>query len=538
MKLSVRRVWGRLGSPVRDDSGFSLIEAVVALFVAAVAFTGLAVAGLSAVKGTLVSRQNQQASDFMAREMEAARALDFGSLANVAADIAADPAVDTCSGKPCIDPGTGTKEIIWTGAPGTVGAIKNIQTVSGGESNQTDFTIRTYVTKPTDTYGADYRRVTVIAEWSVYGTQRERRISSIVAFSQLGLPLPVFKLTPQGSTSMSVNPPAQAVFGFKLTNQGAPDRFSLTEDDAESWTWVYDNGDGVFDPASDTTAVEDTNGDGVRDTGRLNPNGSTAFWVVRDVTTLGTTTTTWSATSVAQPGSDGGTQTASTTVTGTSGAVTPTPTVTPTTPPPSSDCPPSGGEPSPTAATGYTSTTYTLHNLSTPGNSTAQALLDLSKNGAVATSLYEYSTDIAAGQPGRVLTVGGTFSSGTPAQRADWRAPVGRKAYSGTATVSLWVAAPVGDTVTSVNLTAYVYKWVKVGGTYSATQMAAVPLTVNPFSCSGFQKVTGVSPSFTEAQLPNNSELGVRIVNTGTASVRIAYDVAGSYPATLVVPEK
>ena len=170
MTSLLRHVRARLRRPVRDDSGFSLIEAVVALFVAAVAFAGLAAAGLSSVKGTLVARQNQQAADFMARELERARALDFGGLANVAADLAGDPYLSTCSGKPCIDPGTGNKEIVYTGPTGSGGAIsEHVKTVGGAEANFSDFTIRTYVTQPADSYGAEYRRVTVFANWSAYG---------------------------------------------------------------------------------------------------------------------------------------------------------------------------------------------------------------------------------------------------------------------------------------------------------------------------------------------------------------------------------
>jgi hypothetical protein len=32
--------------------------------------------------------------------------------------------------------------------------------------------------------------------------------------------------------------------------------------------------------------------------------------------------------------------------------------------------------------------------------------------------------------------------------------------------------------------------------------------------------------------------LGIRLWNTGTSPARIAYDVAGDFPATLVLPEK
>jgi Tfp pilus assembly protein PilV len=526
--------------PVRDDSGFSLIEAVVALFVAAVAFTALAAASLSAVKGSMTARQNQQAADFMARELEAARLLDFGSLANVASDLAGDPDISTCAGKPCIDPGTGTKEPIYTGATGSGGGVNpHIKTVTGGTANNSTFLVKTYVTTPSDAYGSDYRRVSVTAEWNAYGKHRERTISSIVAFSQRGLPLPVFKITPLGSTTQDVNPGVEVVYGFRVTNQGAPDRFNLTENTpAAGWTWVYDDGDGVWNKALDTGTIADTNGDSVRDTGRLNPNGYKIFWAYYTPTAVGTVLTTWSATSVAQAAATGGTQTVLTTTKVATGVITPTPTTTSTPPTPATDCGPASPPPTATAASGYTTKSYTLHNSTTPGNTTAGTLLSMNTSSPYASLLYQYSTDVATANPGRVLTTGGTFASGSNAQRLDWRYPVGKKAYSGTATMTLWVASPVGSPITSVGLTAYVYTWKKTGSSYAAASVATIPLTISPFSCTGFQRVDGASATFTVPQLGQNDEIGVRVVNTGTSAVRVAYDVVSVYPSALVLPEK
>ncbi len=300
---------------------------------------------------------------------------------------------------------------------------------------------------------------------------------------------------------------------------------------------MYDAGSGSFD-AEDTVNVVDTNGDGIRDTGRLNPNDSKLIWVYRTITTTGSVATNWSATSVAQASADGGIQTVATTSNGVTGSVTPSPTATPTPTTPATDCTTSVPDPTPTASAGFTKTTYYLHNLATPANSTAQVVLDMTKSAPTTTTLYNYSTDVATGSSGRTLTTGGTFASGTAAGRGDWRYPVGKKAFSGTATLSLWVAPPVAATASDVNLTAYVYTWVKSGSSYTATAIATIPLTASPFTCTGFQKVSGVSAAFTQAQLANNSEVGVRIVNTGTAPVRLAYDVTGLYPANLVLPEK
>ena len=85
------------------------------------------------------------------------------------------------------------------------------------------------------------------------------------------------------------------------------------------------------------------------------------------------------------------------------------------------------------------------------------------------------------------------------------------------------------------------YKYTKVGNSYAATPLTTIPLTISPFSCSGFQQVGGQAPISVptngSSSLGTNDWIGVRIVNSGTASARIAYDVLSVYPAAVVLPE-
>ncbi len=99
----------------------------------------------------------------------------------------------------------------------------------------------TYITRPADST-ADYKRVTVVAKWQVAGHQRERAVSSLVTVTDRGLPLPVFKLTPLGGTSASVNPDTDVPFGFELTNQGAPDRWNLSFTGSAPTKWTLYRG--------------------------------------------------------------------------------------------------------------------------------------------------------------------------------------------------------------------------------------------------------------------------------------------------------
>ena len=542
-----------------DDSGFTLLEAVVSLMVATVAFTALAAGAMSAIHGTLAGRQNQQAADFMGREIEKLRLVDFGGLANVDnAELAADSAVSNCSGYKCVDPGNGTQERIVTDPGGSVSDHE--YEVSGTTANQTKYTVKVYVTAPDWSQRDYYRRLTVKVSWQDGTTTRHRSDSTMVAYTQRGLPLPVFKLSPAGSTSTSVNPGAVVVYGMTVNNQGAPDRFDLTKSDSWAWRWYFDNGDGIYDESVDAVtaqAVTDTDGNGVIDTGRLDPNGSVKIWIVYDTTGITlpsdphTYDTVITATSVAQPLAVGGAKTLPFATTVGTGVVTATPTPTGTgsstptpSPSPATDCT-AASSATGSAAASYTLRSYTLHNDSTPSDTAAQQTLSMAVTAPYASSLRMYSTDVLANQPGRVLLTGGTAfpSSGPtdPSRVADWRFPVGRKAYSGNAAVNIWVAPTVGGTLAAANLTAYVYKYTKVGSSYAATSLTTIPLTISPFSCTGFQQVGGQAaisvPKTGSSSLGTNDWIGVRIVNSGTASVRIAYDVLSVYPAAVVLPE-
>lgn len=542
--------WYRRGPGLRgDDSGFSLIEAVVALMIATVAFTALAAGAMSAIRASLTSRQSQQAADLMAQRIEELRLVDFGGLAisDTAPDLASDPAITPCSGGPwqCVDVGTGTEERLYTKAGGAI--TDHLTTVQSDTTNRTSFTVATYVTAPNWAQREYFRRLTVVVTWQDGEIVRSRSDSSVVTYTQRGLPLPVFKLTPVGPTTQAVNPGATVVFGLAVTNQGAPDRFSLSEDDAYTWDWFFDDGDGVYNSATDTTAVTDTDGNGVIDTGKIDPNGVVRVWLVRTIPSTAseeTINTVVSGTSVSQPLADGGVQTAPFQTQVVFGTVTATPTTTATATSPVTDCAPASTAVG-SADSGYTSRSYTLHNAATPGDTTAQQTLTMAVTAPYATTLYEYSTDVQLAQPGRILLPGGVaFPAGStdPIRVADWRFPVGAKAYSGTAAVNLWVAPPVGGALSSVSLKAYVYKYTKVGSSYAATQLVEIPLSVPVFTCTGLQQVGGTAavsvPTNGSGSLGPNDWMGLRVVNAGTSPVRIAYDVQSLYAASLALPEK
>ena len=79
-----------------DDSGFTLVEAVVALFVLGIIFTALAAAAMGSLRASLNSRAEQQAIDFATEALEKARQADYYALGHDAADVSSDTARHPC----------------------------------------------------------------------------------------------------------------------------------------------------------------------------------------------------------------------------------------------------------------------------------------------------------------------------------------------------------------------------------------------------------------------------------------------------------
>ena len=283
---------GRERASASGDSGFTLVEAVVALFVLGVIFTALAAAAIGSLRASMSARVEQQAIDFATEALEKARTADYYTLANVSADVSSDPRISACGTTYCIDPGTGTAEPLVLSAGGSVSP--HVNQVSVSLSNEVPITLSTYVSEPADAT-ADYKRITVMASWSMGSIARERSVTSLVTLTTRGLPLPVFKLTPIGGTSVSVNPDSWVPFAFELTNQGAPDRWNLTSTGSAAglWSFYRDDGDGIYEyPGSPSecsgtcdSILTNTNpsGDAIVDTGRIDPTASIVFWAVRNV---------------------------------------------------------------------------------------------------------------------------------------------------------------------------------------------------------------------------------------------------------------
>ena len=542
--------------PGTSDDGFTLVEMIVAMLLATIVFTALAGAAMAGLRATVASRQNQQATDFMTRDLERSRLVDFAALGHTATDLVGDPLVVSC-GAPatsCVDVDPGPAVLFEPLVVLPLGAAIDDHTTTPStatESNATAYTVSTYVTRVAGQDPALVRRVTVHVTWTAYGQQRTRTTSSLLSAGNRGLPLPRFTLTPVGySPPLTVNPGAQAVFAARLTNQGATDRWSLTTSGPPAWELRLDDGDGAYSSTTDLP-LTDTDADGTADTGVLRPAGSVAVWLVRTTgtTETGSSAVALTATSVGQPASATATQSLSYSLVVQGGVITPTPTASPSSGG-AEDCStayPDGdldlGGPLSTPTGGYSLVARSLHNDAVPGTPTpARAQLVMNTAAAYASSLVNYSTDVDATGSGRVLRTRGAAGPAGPLAETDphyyaqWRHQVGNRAVTvdGDSRLRVWVKAPTGEAV--------FLRWALFtatsGGTPQVGQVVDRSAVLSGWSCAGFREVVLDSGDITPLTVPKNGYLGVRLASTGPSDVRIAYDVAGAYPASFAVGEK
>ena len=266
-----------------NESGISLVEIMVALALASGVLMALALATIGGVKGTLLSRQNQLAGDMVNQGLERVRALDFADVSMVSTDpsISTDPRISL--GK--FDPGTGTAEGLIYAPVGTLNPHKTTET-----HNSQSYDVWRYVTQPSG-LAAGTRRLTVVVTWSSQGRTHERQASTFVTATRRGLPLPRFLLAFSSPSSQSKGVGTTVSYGLRLKNYGARDAWNITSA-AGTWSYVVDtNKNGLLD-ATETTALTDSDADGVLDTGPVEVNSE--VFVVASETVAGPVGATYS----------------------------------------------------------------------------------------------------------------------------------------------------------------------------------------------------------------------------------------------------
>lgn len=503
----------RAQSSAREQSGFSLVETVIAITIAAVMLTALGGVLTTSMLTGLFARQSQNAIDLASETLEGYRALGYQALAMDPNKIAgSDPELGGTNQNPTFDPGNvASPEPL---ARLANGAVDHQQAVTKG---LTPYTVWSYVTFPVDAKGATYKRVTVRVTWTKNNALHERRATSFVSLVRRGLPLPNFLFGDPVERTFGQG--TKVVLPVTIVNRGARDAWNLSATSTRAgWiiSWYADkNADGQLDVGD--TVLTDTDTDGVVDTGvpLVDTDESIrALAVVQlqatEPVTAGTPVeVTLKAVSSAQPGLPG-TRTVLDKVHVTDGCV---------------SC---------------TYQTLFLHNIlaSTPPTTDTPAQPDMPVDTAAptATTLYDYDTDSLPG-PGRSIAVGGVESDDPPpavplTQKANWD-------YTVPATTKLTAASPVkvrlyatttDPAATSAGtLTVFLRYKAAASSTFTTIGTTASSVALG----ASFQPVD-LDIAISNLTLTPADVVEVRVVASG-AAVLLAYDTT-SYPAHLRLP--
>ena len=551
------------------DDGFTIIEAIVALAIAAVAFMSLGYGLIGGLHVSLLAQQNQQAGDLLNQAVEQARDITYSQLAMVSSDLGVgDPSWSpSITAANCYNPSTDSTsggsacEPLYTATGGSINP--HVQTVA---QNGLTYTIRRYITQPTDASSRTvlYHRYTAVISWTSLGKTHSRSFSTIFSYSTTGLPLPNYRFVAQNSAACA-NPSATIVYTFKIINSGAADSYSLTYTNnstsgasPSSFTFYPDTaGTGVYSSTTDTTPLS-TDANGNPETSLVQPNSSvTVFAVATAPAAAAAWTTTFTADSEAQPGSNSPnaeTQPTSTNViTGACGASpspspssssSPSSSPSPSPSPSSTSSPPTqpvacGSQPTPvptaSVPSGSTLEAYFLHNaMPNAGNTTAQSVMAFNKvtettngsGGGASSTLWDYSTDLVLNAAGRDVT---TSTGSKPSVTWSYTMPSQSNVQKGSALLTLYVEPATGSTTSTVSFSVTLKD--------SSNGTLGTATGGGSSWCSGFEPdAVSISLPNSNTKLPANDVVQVTVTNTSsTVPFYLAYDTT-TFAAQLDIP--
>jgi prepilin-type N-terminal cleavage/methylation domain-containing protein len=515
------------------DEGFSLIESVVALTVAALIFTALAGIVMNSLSATILARQVQQAIDLTTQAVETARDLDYATLGLNSTDGGTDTAI--VSGKYTVKLSNGTtsaENVVYVAStPASLNPHKKTLTLDG-----TAFTVSQYVTTPpTDAAAATaaYKRLTIDVAWK-RGTATKHKISStFISVIRRGLPQPKFIWAFSGATNsaqpggLSANQGAAVTISTVLTNRGARDRWNVTttaKDNVNAtrlwqFAWYNDNGagsnacDGVRE--SDENTRMDPNTDGIADTGTIDTDKVVCLvgqytLPVTESTASAPVTVTVTATSNAVNTISSALATKVTVLSQTC-----------------SGCTYRGYylKSSPSGVTTpATSNLPLVKQVASPSNAPTTAILPV----------YSNDVDLAAG---RFVPRGAVTTGTDPKQVANWvyQVPTSCTFTATTAYLNLYGVPADLNADDAGGFTVQLRYETAVAGVYTDWGTAATKTVTN----WGYSSYAGLVVPITlpALTLAANKKIDVRIVvpAASTTDMRLAYDTA-SYPAILELP--
>ncbi|MBT8164040.1 MAG: type II secretion system protein [Acidimicrobiia bacterium] len=246
----------------RRDGGFTLIEAAVALLIATFIFVALGQTIATALRASGERRLEQQASALTAEVAEAVRSMTFEQVALLPST--SDP---TRLPGTTFDPGTGAEVIVEDSAAG-ISAQVTTETF-----NTVTYTLTRYITwvddDPLDSKAQDYKRLTVVANWDSGGQARAEELETLIALQQAeaGTSNPTYgaAFDPPFASEFGKEE-SDVVIGHTITNIGnRDDRFDITVVNDLGWPVSVRE-------AATGTALVDSTGNGIPDTGLLLPS--------------------------------------------------------------------------------------------------------------------------------------------------------------------------------------------------------------------------------------------------------------------------
>ena len=116
--------------------------------------------------------------------------------------------------------------------------------------NSTRYTLRKYVTVPTDSTGASYKRITVFAKWYGRGVTHTRSLQFVRRPQPQRAPAPRLQVHVEHQWHPCASPGAALVYGFTLKNNGARDSFALSSSSSGTLIWNYYLDDGGASPGT------------------------------------------------------------------------------------------------------------------------------------------------------------------------------------------------------------------------------------------------------------------------------------------------
>jgi type II secretory pathway pseudopilin PulG len=520
----------------RDESGFSLIETVLALFISAVMFSALTGVLIASSRASVLARQNQQAGDLLNESLESVRALDYAATAMVTTDptLTSDALIKTAGATRTFKPGSGSSSdeplVLLTTAAADFNP--HITTVT---RNNTAYTVQKYVTCPSECASATNpvptRRVTVVVTWATYGVSHERRASTAVVHTRRGLPLPYFRWY-TNVTQVTSAVGGSIVVPLILRNLGARDGWNITSA-TTGWTYYIDSTStgtaGTWDSAD--VAMTSANGydidaNGQPDTGYLQTSAAVTIFAVRTATVgdVGTTTAQFTAHSVAQPTATSAKQSLSVSVNTKAYSC------------------PGGCVPE---TTYLRNQTWTQTGMSSFTDSVALGpmAMDITAPYAQPTAsdgtntVYRYSTDVDS-VVGRFLQSNGSGPKETDLWKtAAWHKPMNNACLlkgGGVAEVNLYYFTSAGA---DSNIVVYVGSDANstLKGTFSTAGTSAT--VTLPGGSGGWKLRTIAVPITVDFALSKNDRLALVAIVPGSsaANIRLAYDVA-MLPANATFP--